>query len=224
MIFSHYAQIFVITHQAQVASQGDHQLHVYKEHYQDETISIVQYLDDNQRIQEIARIIGGVKITSQTLAHASEMYQNTSKVLICYRITKVLIMKKNTDIIDIRLDKWLWAARFFKTRQLAKTAINQGKVQYNGSKAKVSRKVEKQALLSIKLGSVEKEVIILDISDIRGPYSIVRHLYKETQASIRKNKERLELLSMEPKIQNGKLTKKQRRLVISFKSSYTSND
>lgn len=83
----------------------------------------------------------------------------------------------------IRLDKWLWAARFFKTRSLAKTAVDNGKVEYDGQRPKVSRLVEVGALLKITQGWDIKEVEVLAISGQRGPASQAQLLYQETQAS-----------------------------------------
>lgn len=85
---------------------------------------------------------------------------------------------------DIRLDKWLWAARFFKTRNLAKTAIENGKIRYNGQRPKVSRPVEIGALLEISQGWDVKEVEVLALSTQRGPASQAQKLYFETPASL----------------------------------------
>lgn len=86
----------------------------------------------------------------------------------------------------VRLDKWLWAARFYKTRSLAKTAVENGKVEYDGQRPKVSRLVEVGALLTITQGWDKKEVEILAISSQRGPASQAQLLYRETQASLEK--------------------------------------
>ncbi|MDR9468142.1 S4 domain-containing protein [Marinospirillum sp.] len=92
--------------------------------------------------------------------------------------------KTTTDTAaGVRLDKWLWAARFFKTRSLAKTAVENGKVEYDGQRPKVSRLVEVGALLKITQGWDIKEVEVLDISTQRGPASQAQQLYRETQAS-----------------------------------------
>lgn len=83
----------------------------------------------------------------------------------------------------VRLDKWLWAARFFKTRNLAKQAIENGRVRYNAQRCKVSREVEVGARLLIEQGWDEIEVDVLAISDQRGSATTARLLYAETQAS-----------------------------------------
>ena len=86
----------------------------------------------------------------------------------------------------IRVDKWLWAARFFKTRSIAKTAIEGGKVHLDGQRVKVSREVSVGEILVIKQGWDEKEVVVLGLSSQRGPAPVARRLYEETAASIEK--------------------------------------
>ena len=86
----------------------------------------------------------------------------------------------------LRVDKWLWAARFFKTRSIAKTAIEGGKVHLDGQRVKVSREICVGEILLIKQGWDEKEVVVLRLSAQRGPASIARELYEETLASIEK--------------------------------------
>lgn len=85
---------------------------------------------------------------------------------------------------DLRLDKWLWAARFFKTRSLAKTAIENGKVKFDGQRPKVSRTVVLGALLEITQGWDIKEVEVLALSAQRGPATEAQLLYKETELSL----------------------------------------
>ena len=86
----------------------------------------------------------------------------------------------------IRVDKWLWAARFFKTRSIAKTAIEGGKVHLNGQRVKVSREITVGETLVIKQGWDEKEIVVLGLSAQRGPATVARELYEETAASIEK--------------------------------------
>ena len=86
----------------------------------------------------------------------------------------------------IRLDKWLWAARFFKTRSLAKQAIEKGQVHYNEQRCKVSRDVEIGARLSIAQGWDEIEIEVIALSDQRGPAAVARLLYAETAASVQR--------------------------------------
>ena len=86
----------------------------------------------------------------------------------------------------LRVDKWLWAARFFKTRSIAKTAIEGGKVHLGGQRVKVSREISVGEILVIKQGWDEKEVVVRGLSVQRGPAPIARELYEETAASIEK--------------------------------------
>ena len=86
----------------------------------------------------------------------------------------------------LRVDKWLWAARFFKTRSIAKTAIEGGKVHLNGQRVKVSREITVGETLVIKQGWDEKEIVVLGLSARRGPATVARELYEETAASIEK--------------------------------------
>ena len=86
----------------------------------------------------------------------------------------------------LRVDKWLWAARFFKTRSIAKTAIEGGKVHLDGQRVKVSREITVGETLVIKQGWDEKEIVVLGLSAQRGPATVARELYEETAASIEK--------------------------------------
>lgn len=84
----------------------------------------------------------------------------------------------------VRIDKWLWAARFFKTRQLAKKAIEGGKVRYNGGRVKVSRNVEVGALIEVPQGWDNAVVEVLTLSDQRRGAPEARTLYTETPDSV----------------------------------------
>ncbi|WP_192034842.1 S4 domain-containing protein [Halomonas sp. YLGW01] len=84
---------------------------------------------------------------------------------------------------EVRLDKWLWAARFFKTRQLAKKAIEGGKVHYNGARAKTSKTVEVGALIRAPQGWDTYEVEVLALSGQRRGAPEARTLYRETDDS-----------------------------------------
>ena len=86
----------------------------------------------------------------------------------------------------LRVDEWLWAARFFKTRSIAKTAIEGGKVHLEGQRVKVSREISVGEVLVIKQGWDEKEVVVRALSAQRGPAPIARELYEETANSIEK--------------------------------------
>ena len=95
----------------------------------------------------------------------------------------------NTNTERVRLDKWLWAARFFKTRSLAKQAIEGGKVHYNGARSKTSKEVEIGAELRIRQGWDEKTVIVVALADQRRGASEAQALYEETPQSIEKRKQ-----------------------------------
>ena len=91
-----------------------------------------------------------------------------------------------SDAGQVRLDKWLWAARFYKTRGLAKEMIEGGKVEYNGHKAKCSKSVEIGAQIKLRQGYEEKTVEVLELSDQRRGAPEAQKLYRETQESIAK--------------------------------------
>ncbi|QSX80035.1 RNA-binding protein [Lysobacter solisilvae] len=87
----------------------------------------------------------------------------------------------NSD--SVRLDLWLWAARFFKTRALARQAIDTGKVEWGGQRAKASRAVRVGDALRIARGEDQYEVQVLAVSDTRGPASVAQGLYAESEES-----------------------------------------
>jgi ribosome-associated heat shock protein Hsp15 len=125
------------------------------------------------------------------------------------------------DSDKIRLDKWLWAARFFKTRALAKTAIEGGKVHYEGQRCKVSKSPEPGARLTIRQGLDEKEVIIRALSDQRKGAPEARLLYEETPESIKKRmdeSERRRILASSMSVPDHKPNKKERRDMRRFES------
>ena len=84
---------------------------------------------------------------------------------------------------SVRVDKWLWAARFFKTRSLASKAVKGGKVEVNGHRAKASTGVHVDDRLEITKGETAFEIDVRDLSDKRGPASVASQLYTETPAS-----------------------------------------
>lgn len=83
----------------------------------------------------------------------------------------------------VRIDKWLWAARFFKTRSLAERACELGRIESNGVRAKPAREVRIGDLLRIKNDSGEFQVEVLALSEMRGPAAVAQTLYRETDAS-----------------------------------------
>jgi len=120
----------------------------------------------------------------------------------------------NEDRPKVRLDKWLWAARFFKTRGLAATAIDSGKIQVAGARVKRSRLVQAGDEISIRLGAFDHIVTVRRLSERRGPAAVAVTLYEELPAS-RKAREdlQLQMKAAAPVFgyDQGKPTKKQRR-------------
>lgn len=120
----------------------------------------------------------------------------------------------------IRLDKWLWAARFYKTRTLAKEMIDGGKVHYNGQRTKPNKIVEVGATLKLRQGNEEKEVVILALSAQRRGAPEAQLLYHETEQSLT-NREKLAMarkmnaLSMPHP--DRRPDKKERRDLLKFK-------
>lgn len=83
----------------------------------------------------------------------------------------------------MRIDKWLWAARFFKTRTLATRACELGRIECNGQRAKASREVRAGDLLHVRTEAGEFQIEVLLLSQIRGPAALAQTLYQETEAS-----------------------------------------
>ena len=116
----------------------------------------------------------------------------------------------------VRIDKWLWAARFFKTRSLASEAVSSGRVMVDGQKCKPSRTLKSGSTLRISKGDYLFEIDVLALSDKRGSAAVAQTLYSESEASQQKRAELAERLrdirSMERGIRGeGRPNKKQRR-------------
>ena len=120
----------------------------------------------------------------------------------------------------VRLDKWLWAARFFKTRQLAAEAINGGKVHLNGQRTKPGKEVKIGNHLRIHKGSLEWDIEIKVLATQRRPAVEARTFYEETEASFLHRQELTEQIraqkAMEPRPLKGKMNKKDRRMIHRF--------
>ena len=118
----------------------------------------------------------------------------------------------------LRLDKWLWAARFFKTRSLAVEAIDGGRVSVNGERAKRSRLVPAGMEVSVRIGPYETTVVVKDVSSRRGPASEAQQLYEETAAS-KAGRERIgaHMKSFDGGWEKGKPTKRDRRDLDKFR-------
>ena len=93
-------------------------------------------------------------------------------------------MRSMSELSSMRLDKWLWAARFYKTRSLAVEQIGKGRVQVNRSAAKASREVRVGDTIDLRQGDVPKTVRILGLSAVRGPAPVAQQLYAETPESL----------------------------------------
>lgn len=119
----------------------------------------------------------------------------------------------------VRLDKWLWAARFYKTRSIARNMVDGGKVHYNGQRSKPSKAVELGAIITLRQGNEEKTVVIDKISDQRRGAPEAQTLYSETAESIKKR----ESTALQRKLNahnpspEKRPDKKQRRDIIKFK-------
>ena len=124
---------------------------------------------------------------------------------------------------SVRLDKWLWAARFFKTRSVARDSVSGGKVHLNGNRVKPSRSISAGDELRIQRGEEEFIITVVEPSMRRGPATVARTLYEESE----ENRSRREKLAEERKLERQKhLTrerrpdKRQRRKIIRFKNKF----
>ena len=117
----------------------------------------------------------------------------------------------------VRLDKWLWAARFYKTRGLAKEMIEGGKVHYNGQRAKCSKSVEIGARLQIRQGYDEKEIEVIALSDQRRGAPEAQKLYKETEQSQNKRETAAEMRKQLGSGPDSRPNKKSRRELLRVK-------
>jgi ribosome-associated heat shock protein Hsp15 len=117
---------------------------------------------------------------------------------------------------NVRIDKWLWAARFFKTRSMAADAVERGRVRIAGEPVKPARAVKVNDQIVIDNGSDRWEVVVAAISDKRGPAPVARELYFETDESIakRENDKTARRLFPEPSLDiKGRPTKRDRRAI-----------
>jgi ribosome-associated heat shock protein Hsp15 len=121
---------------------------------------------------------------------------------------------------SVRIDKWLWAARFFKTRTLAARACELGRVQSNGQPAKPAREVRIGNMVRVTNDGGEFHVEVLLLSDVRGPASVAQALYRETEASrelrVKVAAERKAMKQFE-ELPAGRPSKRDRRRIIQFR-------
>lgn len=115
----------------------------------------------------------------------------------------------------VRLDKWLWAARFYKTRALAAEEIGRGRVEVNGQVAKSSRAMRVGDLVRLRQGPVERIVEVRGIGSVRGPATAAQALYLETPASIAEREARARQARLAPEpalaVEHGRPSKRDRR-------------
>ncbi|WP_300711825.1 RNA-binding S4 domain-containing protein [Limnohabitans sp.] len=120
-------------------------------------------------------------------------------------------------MVSLRIDKWLWAARFFKTRSIASDEIGKNRVQINGQDAKASREVKPGDTVRMRQGPVERTVRVKAVSGVRGPAPVAQLLYEETAESLAQRQKLAEMnrLSREPalSIEQGRPTKRDRRQI-----------
>src|SRR5690554_1973840 len=121
---------------------------------------------------------------------------------------------------NVRLDKWLWAARFYKTRALAKEMIEGGKVHYDGQRTKCSKAVEIGALIQLRQGYDEKTVEVLALSDQRRGAAEAQKLYRETEDSIRAREQRALERKTQGSAPDHRPNKKSRRELLRIKGSW----
>ena len=129
-------------------------------------------------------------------------------------------MSNSEDADRVRIDKWLWAARFFKTRSLATDAVTGGKVEVNGERAKPAKAVKAGDEVRLRLGPYEHTLIVRALGERRGSATVAQSLYEETEAS-RAARERLaSQLKLAPAgfvfEEKGRPTKKDRRDLSDF--------
>ncbi len=121
----------------------------------------------------------------------------------------------------VRLDKWLWAARFFKTRSLAGDEIARGRVQVNGQPAKASRELRMGDEVRLREGSAERVVHVRGLSQVRGPAPVAQTLYEETPASLAARQKAAEArrMGVEPSVAlaDGRPTKRDRRQLAAWR-------
>ena len=122
---------------------------------------------------------------------------------------------ENGSMSRVRIDKWLWAARFFKTRSLATRACELGRIEANGLQAKPAREVHAGDMLQVKNDGGTFEIEILQLSEMRGPAPVAQTLYRETEASreqrLKLAEERKAMHQFETPRETGRPSKRDRR-------------
>jgi len=122
----------------------------------------------------------------------------------------------------MRLDKWLWAARFFKTRGLAQDAVAGGRVKLNGDRVKAAHAIRPGDSLVIRIDEIEWQVMVRGLAERRGPAQEAKKLYEETPAGLAERQKLMDLRrwGAEPALRlKGRPTKRDRRLMEKFADS-----
>ena len=115
----------------------------------------------------------------------------------------------------LRIDKWLWAARFYKTRTLASEEVVKGRVEVNGLEVKAAREVKVGDTVAVRQGPVTRTVVVKGLSGMRGPAPVAQQLYEETAESLKSREQAAEQRRLSPEpahsIEQGRPTKRGRR-------------
>ncbi|MFC5497794.1 RNA-binding S4 domain-containing protein [Caenimonas terrae] len=115
----------------------------------------------------------------------------------------------------LRVDKWLWAARFYKTRSLATEEIARGRVEVNGAEVKPARELKPGDTVTLRQGQVMRTVVVKGLSGVRGPAPVAQQLYEETADSLKARQQAAEQRRLSPEpahsIEHGRPTKRGRR-------------
>jgi ribosome-associated heat shock protein Hsp15 len=115
----------------------------------------------------------------------------------------------------LRIDKWLWAARFYKTRTLASDEVVKGRVEVNGHEVKAAREVKVGDTVAVRQGTILRTVVVRGLSGMRGPAPVAQQLYEETVDSLKAREQAAEQRRLSPEpahsIEQGRPTKRGRR-------------
>jgi ribosome-associated heat shock protein Hsp15 len=122
----------------------------------------------------------------------------------------------------LRVDKWLWAARFYRTRSLATEEIGKGRVEVNGAEVKPARELKAGDTVTLRQGPVTRTVVVKGLSNMRGPAPVAQQLYEETAESLKARQDAAEQRRLSPEpahsIEHGRPTKRGRRELDDAKS------
>ncbi len=124
---------------------------------------------------------------------------------------------------EVRIDKWLWAARFFKTRGLAQDAIDGGRAMVGGARVKASRAVRVGDVITLRTGETPRTVVVLGVTGVRGAAPVAQALYEETDESVRLRVQAQARKALAPEpalaIDGGRPTKRERRAIDRWRDS-----